>query len=136
MKRATIFCMMFFCALGVFAQHRVNDIAEYGGWFKVRFEQNTRGDMLYFITQCYPDGDEYEVNGPEREALPLHMKIFCIAMSEQVFKDQMASMVMEEDGLYLQVTGFSFIVKFSMTEEEVLDLFGQDMVDLYKDQEW
>jgi hypothetical protein len=79
---------MFFCLPAIFvgflaslyAQHIVNDITEYGGWYKVKIEMLPPGNTMYFITQCYPSGDEYDVIGDEKEKLPLHLEVLCMAM--------------------------------------------------------
>jgi hypothetical protein len=73
---------MFFClpaifvgfSVSLYAQHTVNDITEYGGWYKVRVEILPPGNTTYFITQCYPSGDEYDVIGDEKEKLPFVFK--------------------------------------------------------------
>ena len=117
-------------------QHSVNDIKQYNGWFKINIEVDTNDYIQYNIVQCYPNGDEYRLNDNERRNLPLFMKVFCIALSEEVLKGQMESMTFNEDGIFMRVMGFTFIIDFSKSDDEILESLGQEMVNKYKYRDW
>jgi hypothetical protein len=71
--------MIFIFSVSLYAQHTVNDIQQYGGWFKVRVEIENAGNITYFVTQCYPSGEEYNVVGAEKERLPFPLHSFSIS---------------------------------------------------------
>jgi ribulose bisphosphate carboxylase small subunit len=119
-----------------YGQHRVNDIRQYKGWFKINIELDSNDNIQYNIAQCYPNGDEYKLNSNERRQLPLFMKIFCIGISEEVLKGQMESMTFSQDGIYMRMMGFTFIIDFSKSDDEILESLGQEMVNKYKYRNW
>jgi hypothetical protein len=135
MKRIILFTFFSLIALQAYSQHTVNDIAKYNGWFKIQFE-TSNGQVQYKISQCYPNGDLYEVPANQRRKLPLYIKVLCIGLVEEVFTEQLGLMTFDEDGVFMQVTGFSFILKITKSEAEILENFGQEMVDKYKNRDW
>jgi hypothetical protein len=118
----------------MFAQHTVNDLKD-GDWYKLRFEMDSN-KINYFIVQCYPNGDEYVVTPAERSQLPLFMKVFCLALSDELLNGMAQSLSFNEDGVFMQLTGFSFIISFDATEEELLETIGSQIVEQYKDKDW
>ncbi|MDR1353327.1 MAG: hypothetical protein LBK05_08605 [Treponema sp.] len=138
MKKIVYFVLVF-STMAVFqgyGQHRVNDIKQYQGWYKINVETGLNDDVHYNITQCYPNGDEYVLNSSERQQLPLHIKVFCIALSEEILKKQMEDMTFDEGGIYMKVIGFTLMMDFSKTDDEILESFGKEMVNTYKDRSW
>ncbi|GHV52619.1 hypothetical protein AGMMS49579_10180 [Spirochaetia bacterium] len=138
MKKGGFFIILIF-AMAVshtYGQHRVNDIREYGGWYKINYEMDINGSLHYAISQYYPNGDEYKISSDERKQLPLYMKIFCIALSEELLGPQMLGMTVKQDGYFMQVTGFSFIINFSQSDEEILESLGLEMIIKYQDRDW
>jgi len=140
MKKGLLFLAVVFCSVSLHAQHYVNDVAQYGGWFKVRFDIRQNGKASYFITQCYPSGDEYEVKGPERDKLPLFFKALCMGVVEEAIGGvfDIEDWSFEEDGISIKMTDFSFaiIFKFSKSEEEIVEMMGEDFVNEYKNRKW
>jgi hypothetical protein len=134
-KPLCLFALLLFAVLSLtYGQHRVNDIKDHNGWYKIQFETDSKNVFRYKITQCYPNGDEYELRENELNQLPLSMKVFCMAISEQFPTDEMT---VDENDVYMRITGFSFIVDFSKTSEKrLLESFGPEMVDRYRDREW
>jgi hypothetical protein len=136
----TVFVMVFLYSVPLFAQHTVNDIAKYEGWYKVRIEIFQYDKILFFITQCYPSGEEYDVVGAEREKLPLSLKVLSIGMIEDSLKNSFdfKEMTFNEHGFFMQLTSFSFtcIFKFSKTETELLKELGDEMVNKYRHKKW
>jgi hypothetical protein len=133
--------MMFVFPATGYAQHTVNDIAKYGGWYKVKFEIFQSGNVVYSISQCYPDGDEYDVVGDEKEQLPLYLKVLSMAMLEATgiqnsfdFDD----MKFEDEGYFMQLTAFSFtfMFDFSKFEAEILEEMGDEILNEYKNRKW
>jgi hypothetical protein len=112
----------------------------HGGWFKVRVEILQSGNVSYFITQCYPSGEGYNVVGAEREKLPLYLKVLCMGMIEEGLKGSFDfnQMTFDEDGYFMQLDSFSlsFIFKFSKTEKEILNELGDEMVNKYRYRKW
>jgi hypothetical protein len=133
-KPICLFALLFFTVLLSYGQHRVNDIHEYDGWYKIQFEMDSENVFHYQITQCYPNGDEYELGKNELNQLPLSVKVFCMAISEEIPIDEMT---LDENGIYMRITGFSFIVDFSkIPEDKLLESLGLEIVDRYRDREW
>jgi hypothetical protein len=134
------FIMSMFFSIPLFAQHTVNDIARYGGWYQARVEISQSGNIMYYITQCYPSGDEYEVIGTEREQLPLYLKILCMGMVEEGMKDSLNfdEMTFDEDGIFMQLTSFSFTFLFNFSENgaEILNKIGNETVNKYRYRRW
>jgi hypothetical protein len=139
---------MFFCLLVIFvgvsaslyAQHTINDITEYGGWYKVRVEILPPGNTTYFITQCYPSGDEYDVIGDEKEKLPLYLKVLCMGMIEEGVGNSFDfnEMTFDQEGYFMQLTSFSFtfVFNFSKTDTEILEEIGSETVNKYRYRKW
>ena len=140
--RKLTFCLivMTLVSVSLHAQHTVNDVAKYGGWFKVKIEISQSGKVFYFITQCYPSGEEYEVVGAKREELPLYLKVLCMTMMEGFVKDtfDFDDMIFEEEGYFIQLDSFSFtmIFKFSKSEAEILDEIGDELVNQFRYKRW
>ncbi|GHV13265.1 hypothetical protein FACS189491_07980 [Spirochaetia bacterium] len=137
MKKTGCFIIVFFLTAmsQLYCQHRVNDIKQYNGWYKIAIESDMYGNIHYTITQCYPNGDEYVLDSNERKQLPLFMKVFCMGISEML-NGQMGGMTLDEDGIYMRVLGFIFMIDFSKSDDELLESLGADMVDKYKDMSW
>jgi hypothetical protein len=135
-----LFAMTFVFSAALYAQHTVNDIQQYKGWFKVRIEIENTGNIVYFISQCYPSGEEFNVVGADKEKLPLSLKVFCMAMMEEGLANSFDfdDMIVDEDGLFMQLTSFSFTLIFNFThpESEILDALGPGMVNRYRDRKW
>jgi ribulose bisphosphate carboxylase small subunit len=138
MKKTGCFIIVFslMAMTQLYSQHRVNDIKQYKGWFKINIESDADDNIHYAITQCYPNGDEYVLNDNERKQLPLFMKVFCIGISEEVLKGQMESMTFNEDGIYMRVVGFTLMIDFSKSDDEILESLGGEMVNKYKYKSW
>ncbi|MDR1127718.1 MAG: hypothetical protein LBL20_00255 [Treponema sp.] len=138
MKKIVYFVLVFstMAVFQAYGQHRVNDIKQYQGWYKINVETGPGDNVLYNITQCYPNGDEYVLNSSERQQLPLYIKVFCIAISEEILKEQMESMTFDEGGIFMRVIGFTFMMDFSKTEDEILESLGKEMVNTYKNKNW
>jgi hypothetical protein len=132
--------MLFAFSMSLYAQHTVNDIARHGGWFKVRVEILQSGNVSYFITQCYPSGEEYNVVGVEREKLPLYLKVLCISMVEEGMKNSFDfnQMTFDEDGYFMQLDSFSFtfIFKLKKKEKEILKELGDEIINKYRYRKW
>jgi hypothetical protein len=132
--------MIFTFSVSLYAQHTVNDIQQYGGWFKVRIEIEQSGNIIYFVSQCYPSGEEYNVVGADKEKLPLSLKIFCMSMIEEGMADSFdfSDIAIDEDGLFMQMTSFSFtfVFDFTMPESEILAALGSGMVNRYRNKKW
>jgi hypothetical protein len=126
--------------MSLYAQHTVNDIAQYNGWFQVEVRIMQSGNIFYDITQCYPGGEEYEVRDSEKEKLPLYLKIVCLGMIDEGMKDafNFDEMSFSEDGYLMQLTAFSFtfIFDFTKTENEILSEFGDEMISKYRYRKW
>jgi hypothetical protein len=137
MNKTVYFVVVFFAmaAWQGHGQHKVNDIKQYKGWYKINVETDSNNELCFSITQCYPNGDEYVVSSNERQKLPLHLKIVCIGISE-ILKDQMEALTFNEDGIYMKITGFTFVVDFSMSEEDMLESLGEELVNRYKYSDW
>jgi hypothetical protein len=141
MKKAFFFMLIVLCSFSAFAQHRVNDIKQYGGWYKVTMEITSTGKTSYFITQCYPSGEEHAVTGADREKLPLYMKVLCMGLVDEVISDSfggITDMTFESDGMFLEVTTLSFTFTFKTTnsDEEMLVKFGEETVEQYRNRSW
>lgn len=136
------FCVLVFIFSSAlsYAQHTVNDIKNYNGWYEVKFEILQSEKILYNITQCYPSGDRYEVIGNEREKLPLYLKVLVMGMVDEGMKDSFDfdEMTFDENGVFMRMTSFSFTFVFniSKTEEEILNEIGADMVNKYRLRKW
>jgi hypothetical protein len=134
------FIIVAFFTVSLYAQHTVNDINKHGGWFKVRVEILQSGNVLYYITQCYPSGEEYEIVGNEREKLPLYLKVLCMGMVEEGMKDSFDfnNMTFDENGFFMQMISLSFtlVFNFSRTESEILGEIGNEIVNKYRYREW
>ena len=139
-KYFCFFLIAMFLTVILYAQHSVNDINDYNGWYEVKIDIYNTGNILFFITQCYPSGDRYEVTGNEREQLPLHLKVLCMLMVDEGMKDSFDfdEMAFDENGVFMQFTSFSliFIFKFSNTEEEILKELGPETVNKYRFRRW
>jgi hypothetical protein len=129
-----------FCAAALSAQHRVNDVKEHQGWFQIEVKIEQSGNISYAVTQCYPNGEEYKVKDSEKEKLPLYLKVFCLVMVDEGFKDSFnfADMSMNEDGYLMQVTALSFtlILDFSKPENEILEELGDEVINQYRYRKW
>jgi len=144
LKRLYIFIIIFiFIINSLFSQqHSVNDITKYKGWYKVKIEFFQSGNIMYYITQCYPSGDEYEVTGIEREKLPLYLKVLCMGMADEVMKDSFDfnEMSFDEDVFFMQLSSFSltftFVFNFSKSESEILNEIGNETVNKYRYRRW
>jgi len=131
------FCVLFsILSLSLFAQHKRNDLAKYDEWYKLRFELAADNNIRYVISHCFSSGEEYEISESEHHLLPLYMKIFCLALVDEFMPPMLNSMTYEENGALIKITGFSFIIAFNQTEEELLEALGEDMVERYKDRDW
>jgi hypothetical protein len=132
--------MFSFFSLSVYAQHTVNDVQKYGGWYRISVEIYQSGNVGYLITQCYPSGETYEVIGHEREKLPIYLKVLCMGMVEAGMKDRFDfnTMTFEENGYCIQMTAISltFIFKFSKPEAEILKELGGELINTYKYRKW
>jgi hypothetical protein len=94
------------------------------------------GNSRYEVTQCYPDGDEYRLSDSERRAVPLWVKVFCIALFEEVLKGSMDAMSFNEDGIYMKIMGFTLMIDASKSDEEILALLESEVIAAYKDINW
>jgi hypothetical protein len=122
--------------LQIFGQHSVNDIKRYKGWYKINIGMDSDDNSIYTITQCYPNGDEYELNDYERRQLPLWVKVFCVGIFEEALKGQMESMTFNEDGIYMRIMGFTLMIDSSKSDDEILESLDQEMVNKYKYKNW
>jgi hypothetical protein len=144
MKKTAFFGFVFLAAasfsVSLYAQHAVNDISEFGGWYKVKIEILQSGNVLYYITQCYPSGDEYEVTGNEREKLPLYLKAMCMGMVDEGMKDSFNfnEMTFSEEGFFMQLTSFSFefVFDFSNMSAENINKLESEMGNTYRHRKW
>jgi len=138
MKKAVVFLIFFsiFITSQVYGQHKVNDIKRLNGWYKINVEIVSDGNGRFNVTQCYPNGDEFKLNDDERKQLPLWVKIFCLAMYDEILKAQMEELTFNENGILMKFIGFTLTIDSSKSEEEILELFGQDMVNKYRNKNW
>jgi len=122
-------------------QHRVNDIMEYNGWYKIKFDISQSKNVKYYITQCYPSGEEYEVTGNEREKLPLYIKILIMGIIDVGMLDRFDFNKMSFDefsfSLFLSSFSYTFVLNNLKSEAEIIeDLGGCEIVNKYKDKKW
>jgi hypothetical protein len=120
----------------VYGQYRVNDIKNYNGWYKINVESDSNGNARYAVTQCYPNGDEYRLSDNERRDVPLWVKVFCLAMFEEVLMEEMDSMSFSADGIYMRMMGFTLMIDYSQSDEEVLESFEPEVIAKYKNRNW
>ena len=138
MKKTAVFLIFLFTVMAsqVYGQHKVNDIKMHNGWYKISVEMDSDGNSRYIVTQCYPNGDEYKLSDNERKQLPLWVKIFCIGMFDEILKEQMEEMTFNENGIFMRLMGFTLMIDSSKSDEEILELLGQKMVNKYKYRNW
>jgi hypothetical protein len=123
-------------ATQLYGQHRVNDLKEQNGWYKISVESDANGNSRYTVTQCYPGGDEYRLSDSERRALPVWVKVFCIALFEEVLKGSIDAMSFNEDGIYMKIMGFTLMIDASKSDEELLASMGPETVNHYQYLDW
>ena len=140
MKKLFLFILIVFCSIALHAQHSVNDIQQYGGWYKVTIDITNAGRTSYAISQCYPSGEIFDVIGTEREKLPLVLKVLCMALVEEYILGNLdfEDLSFDEDGIYLEVTNFAITFNFSLSkpEQELLDELGPEIIDEYRNRKW
>ena len=123
----------------VFAEHAVGDVRQHQGWYVVRLEIHPLGNVMVYVTQCYPSGDEFEIIGNERERLPLYVKVLCLSLLDEIKGSfDFDELTFEEEGLFFQMTSFSltFVFNFTMPDEEILLILGDQMVNRYRHIRW
>jgi hypothetical protein len=137
MKKTVVFSVFLFSlAWSLHGQHQVNDIRAHNGWYKIAVEKGFDGNSLYTITQCYPNGDEYELSDHERRQLPLWVKVFCISLYEETLKGTLGVIDLDEDGIYMEMLGFILMLDASRSDEEMLGSLDKEMVSTYKNKNW
>jgi len=139
-SRLLLIVLMFFLfSAGLYSQHTVGDVRQYGGWYNVRFEFRSNDNVSVYVTQVYPSGIEFEVIGDEREGLPLYLKIICLGLIDEFYGFfSFDEMTFEEDGFFMKLANFSlsFIFDFTMDEKDVLQDLGDDMINRFRDARW
>jgi len=137
MKKAAVFLIFLFAvtASQVYGQHKVNDIKRYNGWYKMNVEMDSNGNGRFNITQCYPNGEEFKLSDNERRQLPLWVKVFCMAIFDEL-KGQMEELTFNENGIFMKFIGFTLTMDSSKSDEEILELLGQDKVNKYRNRNW
>jgi len=144
-KAAFVIILSLNFSLALYAQHTVGDVRQYGGWYSVRFEVSLMGNISILVTQHYPSGEELEVAGDAREQLPLYLKVLSLSIIEEMgilpnfFGITPEDTIVDEDGIFMQLTDFSFsftfIFNFTRTEEEILyDL--RDEIEIFGHMRW
>jgi hypothetical protein len=140
MKKIIFAVLIILCSISVYAQHTVNDVDQYGGWYKVIIEIFKNGKTSYAISQCYPSGEEFNVTGAEREKLPLVLKVLSMSLVEEYIIEyfDIDELTLDEEGIFLEFTGisFTFNFNFSRPEDELLDELGPEMVNRYRNRRW
>ncbi|MDR0639622.1 MAG: hypothetical protein LBG27_12105 [Spirochaetaceae bacterium] len=138
MKKTAVVVIFLFSikATCVYGQHRVNDIKNENGWYKISIESDANGHSRYTVTQCYPNGDEYLLSDNERKAAPLWVKVICIALFEEVLEGTMDNLSFAAEGIYVRMMGFILMIDSSKSDEEVLESFEPEQVAKYKDRDW
>jgi uncharacterized membrane protein YiaA len=139
MKKAFFFVLIVVCSFSVFAQQAADDAEQYESWYEITVEIRNDGNTSYEITQCFLSGEKRAVTGAERDTLPVYVKVLCMGMVDQFTGGfPLADMTFEEEGMYFGVTGFSlsFVFKTTKTDDELLDEFGESMVERYRDRSW
>jgi hypothetical protein len=135
MKKVAFFIACLFSTVTqIYGQHKVNDIKDYNGWYKITIEIGSHDNAQYTVMQCYPNGDEYTLNDDERRQAPLYVKVFCIGMFEQLLKGQ--AEIFDRGGIQMKLNGVTLIVNFIRSDEEILSELGEDVVDKYRYEEW
>jgi hypothetical protein len=67
--------------------------------------------------------------------LPGVYESFCLVLVDKFMLSMLDSLTFNEDGIFMQFIGFSFIIAFSKSEEELLESLGDDIADYYKDKD-
>jgi hypothetical protein len=138
MKKTVVFIIVLFTVMvsQAYGQHRVNDIKRFDGWYKINIELDLDDNSRYTVTQCYPNGDEYKLSDRERRQLPIWVKIFCIAIFDEIFREQIENLTFDEGGIFMKVMGFTLMIDSSKSDEDILEMLGQEMVNEYKYVDW
>ena len=140
MKKIIFTALIIFCSISAYAQHRVNDVDQYGGWYKITIEISKNGGNTYAISQCYPSGEIFDVIGSEKEKLPLILKILCLAFIEEYIGGilDINELNFDDDGLYFEMTNvsFSFVINFSRPEAELLGEIDPELLDEFRNRRW
>jgi hypothetical protein len=94
--------------------------------------------MNYIITQCYPNGDEYVVSTIERRQLPLYVKVLCMNLGDELIEaqTQTGGMAVDEHGIRMTIVGFTLLLDSQQSENEILDSFGKETVNKYRNRNW